>query len=309
MKKRVSAFLMAFVMMFAILPIQSTTIEATEVGSESSEAESESSESSESTEAKSEEISFTLTDSQGTALSDTQIVCTVKLESGKTNAQQKEEVITTDSDGKGVIPVTDATIEKAIRDGKKVKIDYVVTANGYSGENFSAEYEKAQTDFKLVALKLYTVTVVSAYSDSFGNVEINGEKKYAGEPVYVTEDTEATVKITPNKGYMISELMVNDEAQKIDDPTEVNEFTLSNIKSYQNIYVSFVKYYTVKLTGTGNGNLSVNEDTDSTGGEVNSYIAENGNAVVKATPKEHYNIISVRVDGRGFQRSCYRHRD
>lgn len=172
MKKRISAFLMAIIMFFTIMPIQSTPVEATGTETQS--------------------IEFTLANSQGEILANSQVDCTVKLVSDKASVEQKQGIITTDKDGKGVLSITDATIIEAIKSKNEIEIEYIVMVDGYSRNALTVKYDKSKADFKLTALKLFSVTISSAYDDMLGTVKINGEKKVANESVYVTEGADAT---------------------------------------------------------------------------------------------------------------------
>lgn len=279
MKKRISAFLMALIMMFTVMPVQNKIVKAEESESQS--------------------IEFTLKDSEGKLLSNTKVDCSVKVDlDKKSSVEQKLGVVTTNEEGKGVISVTDKEIINALLSDSDIEIEYVVKADGYSAEKFCEKYKKSNADLILTARKAYFITVNSKYDESHGIVEVNGAKKNANEPVPTSEGSNVSIKVIPNDGYMVSQVKLNGQEQKIANPITVNEFSLSDIKENQYIEVSFVKYYTVTLTANGNGSISVNSDVDNAGGTVTSYIAGNGNAVVKATPNEHYRIVSVKVNGK-----------
>lgn len=287
---------MAIVMLFVFLPVQTVSIKAE--GSEELKG------------SKSVDIEFTLKGSDGKGIPNASLICTLKVNSDTFCNEQTIENVVTRNDGTGVITVTESPVIDAINDDNTVEIEYAVYADGYSQVKSSVEYQISNGNLELKAYKKYSVKVVSEYNEAFGTVEIDDEKKIVNESVEVIEKPEADVKldstvkpevdirITPNEGYMISSIKINGEVYTIENPTTVYELTLSDIKSDQNIDVSFVKYYTVKLTRNGNGNISVNNQTETAGGVVTSYLAENGNAVIEATPSAHYEITLVKIDGK-----------
>lgn len=62
------------------------------------------------------------------------------------------------------------------KNGNEIEIEYIVMVDGYSSNALTVKYDKTKADFKFTALKLFSVTISSAYDDMLGTVEINGEK-------------------------------------------------------------------------------------------------------------------------------------
>lgn len=163
MKKRVSAFFMAIVMLFVFLPVQTVSIKAE--GSEEQKG------------SKSVDIEFTIKGSDGKGIPNASLICTLKVNSDTFCNEQTIENVVTRNDGTGVITVTESPVIDAINDDNTVEIEYAVYADGYSQVKTSVEYQISNGNLELKAYKKYSVKVVSEYNEAFGTVEIDDEKK------------------------------------------------------------------------------------------------------------------------------------
>ena len=113
---------------------------------------------------------------------------------------------------------------------------------------------------------------------------------------YLDEGTSATIVLTPDKGYQIKSLKVND----IDKKSEIsnNQYTLSNISANTTVEAEFEAIppttYTLSIKATGNGKASYGE-ADIRDNTSKFTVNEGSSVTVSFTPDEGYRIKRVKI--------------
>lgn len=139
----------------------------------------------------------------------------------------------------------------------------------------------------------YTVSVK-------GEVE-NGKIKLDEKDVKsltVDKDEKVKIAVTPDKGYQIASVLLNDVEQ-----LEANALTFEKeVSAATTVEVTFVKVFEVTVTYNSNGTVKTDSDPDNEGGEVSVVsgepsIFEIGKKFqIIADPNENYRVSEVKVN-------------
>ncbi|MBP0723654.1 S8 family serine peptidase, partial [Bacillus sp. RG28] len=149
-------------------------------------------------------------------------------------------------------------------------VDAKATNNTYTFTNVTGDHTINVTFKKIV----HTITVTAG---SNGTISPNGS-------VSVDERTDQTFTITPDSGYEIDSLKIDD----VDEKATNNIYTFTNVTSDHTINVTFKKIvHTITVTAGSNGTISPN-------GSVS--VDEGTDQTFTITPDSGYEIDSLKVD-------------
>ena len=169
-----------------------------------------------------------------------------------------------------------------------------VTNNQYTISNISTNMTLAVT-FEAIPPTTYTLSVTATGN---GSATYNGTAIKSNTQSFTVEDgASATVSFTPDSGYRIASVKLNDT--DVTSSVASNQYTISNIKANTTLSVTFEAIppttYTLSVTASGNGNVTYNGTTIK--GNTQSFTVEEGaSAAVSFTPDSGYRIASVKVN-------------
>ena len=170
-----------------------------------------------------------------------------------------------------------------------------VSNNQYTISNITATTTVVAT-FEQIPVTYYTLSIQSG---SGGSVSYNGITITNDTKTYtVAEGVSATITITPDSGYRLSKVTVNetDVTSKVSD----NQYTVSNITANTTVSVTFEEIppvtYTLSISATGNGSASYSGETIRSGSKSFT-LNEGANATITFTPDNGYRIANVKVNG------------
>ena len=173
---------------------------------------------------------------------------------------------------------------------------YPITVSGGEAANYSFTYVSGTLTIKSkIPLTTYTLSV---------SAKGNGSVSYDGTTVRsktssftVEEGTNATILFTPDNGYRIKSLKVNNSDVTKDILN--NQYTVSNITSNTIVEVEFEAIpsttYNLSIKASGNGSASYNGTTIRSK-TSNFTVNEGAYATVTFSPDEGHRILSVKVD-------------
>ena len=169
-----------------------------------------------------------------------------------------------------------------------------VNNNRYTISNIQANTTISVT-FEAIPPTTYTLSITASGN---GSVTYDGTMTRNQTRLFtVNEGTNVTLDITPDNGYRIASVMVND----LDVTASVNnnQYTISNIQSNITVSVTFEAIppttYTLSISASGNG--SVTYDGTMTRNQTRSFTVNEGtNATLAITPDNGYRIASVKVN-------------
>ena len=149
-----------------------------------------------------------------------------------------------------------------------------------------------EVEFEAIPPTTYTLTV---------KVGDNGSVTYDGTPIRnksntftVVEGTYVTIMLTPDKGYCVKSVKLNNEDVKSN--VENNQYTISGIASNTSIEVEFEEIIcTLSIKSIGNG-FTVYDETTIRRQTSTFNLSYGADAVVSFTPDEGYRIKSVKVN-------------
>ena len=168
-----------------------------------------------------------------------------------------------------------------------------VVSNKYTISSISANTTLAVT-FEAIPPTTYTFSITA--SDN-GTATYNGtEVKGKTQSFTVNEGTSASVTFTPDAGYQIASVKLNDA--DVTSSIVNNEYTISNITGNTTLVVTFEAIppttYAFSVTSSGNGSAYYNNTTVRNKTEVFT-VNEGTSATVTFTPDAGYQIASVKL--------------
>lgn len=131
----------------------------------------------------------------------------------------------------------------------------------------------------------------------------NGSASYSGSTVRdktssftVNEGSSATITFTPDNGYRIKSVKVNNSTVSVSN----NQYTINSINANITVSVEFEAIppttYTLSITASGNGSASYNGTT--VRGKTSTFTVNEGtSAMITFTPDAGYQIKTVKVNG------------
>ena len=169
-----------------------------------------------------------------------------------------------------------------------------VSNNQYTVSNVTANTTIVVT-FEQIPIPTYTLTVSASGN---GSASYGGETIRSGSKSFtINEGTNATITFTPDNGYRIASMKVNNA--DVTSNVSNNRYIVSNITANTTVEVVFEAIppttYTLSITASGNGSVNFNGSTVRNGSK--SFTIEEGtNAMVSITPDNGYRIASVKVN-------------
>lgn len=160
------------------------------------------------------------------------------------------------------------------------------TAQAFSPTGFSKTIEvESDTIIEVSFVRVYTFSVSSNDGGKvFLDDEMLSQKKY-------DENSEATIKVTPNTGYQIASVSIGGVAEPISDVTNFSKTVI--VSSDIAVVVSFVKVYTITvLYNSAGGEVITNPICK--GGKVTVNIGTK--VELTATPNATYRVSKIVVN-------------
>ena len=168
-----------------------------------------------------------------------------------------------------------------------------VSNNKYTISNISANTTLSVT-FEAIPPTTYTLSITASGngSASYSSTTARNQTR----TFTVNDGTSATVTFTPDAGYRIASVSVNNS--NVTSSLSNNKYTISNIKANTTVKVTFEAItYTLSITSTGNGYAAYN--STSVRNQTRSFNVNEGNsATVTFNPDNGNSISSVKVDGK-----------
>ncbi len=190
-----------------------------------------------------------------------------------------------------------ATISFSPDDGYRIKsvlvnnsdVTSYIWSNKYTITSISKN-TTVEVEFEAVG---YTLSITSAGN---GSASYNGTTIRSKTSSFtVNEGASATITFTPDKGYQIKSVKVNNSAVSVSN----NQYTVKNITSNTTVSVEFEvippKTYTLSITASGNGSATYNSTTIRS--KTSSFTVNEGtSAVISFSPDSGNRIKSVKVN-------------
>ena len=175
---------------------------------------------------------------------------------------------------------------------KSVKVNNFtvsVSNNQYTISSINANMT-VSVEFEAIPVTTYTLSITALG---------NGSASYSGTTIRsktssftLNEGTSATITFSPDNGYRIKSVMVNNSTVTVSD----NQYTISSINANTMVSVEFEAIpvtYTLSITASGNGSASY--DGTTIRGKTSSFIVNEGTTVkISITPDNGYRIKSVK---------------
>ncbi len=175
---------------------------------------------------------------------------------------------------------------------KSVKVNnstVSVSNNQYTISSINAN-TTISVEFEAIPVTTYTLSITASG---------NGSASYSGTTVRgktssftVKEGTSATISFTPDNGYRIKSVKVNNSTV----PVSNNQYTISNITANTTVSVEFeVITYTLSITASGSGSASYSGTTIRS--KTSSFtVNASSSATITFSPDNGYRIKSVKVN-------------
>ena len=168
-------------------------------------------------------------------------------------------------------------------------------SNGYFSIESLDQNTIIEAEFDVKSQLPYSLSITSLGSGSVSclGYTISGTEK----DIQVDEGTSVTLTFTPNSGYRIGSLKINN----VDVTSSVsnNKYTISSINRNTTVSVTFEAIpsttYTLSITSSGNGFVSCSGYTIS-GGTKSFPVNEGASATLTFTPNSGYRIGSLKVN-------------
>ena len=168
-----------------------------------------------------------------------------------------------------------------------------VSNNSYTVSNISA----ATTVVAKFSQYTYTLSIKAG---SGGSVSYSSTSWTNSTKTYnITYGSDATITFTPNNGYYLSSLTVNNT--DVTDKVTNNSYTVSDITANTTVVATFseipVTTYTLTISAGANGNVSCNGTTWTN--SINTFTVEAGSqTTLSFSPNSGYYLSSLSVDGK-----------
>lgn len=183
---------------------------------------------------------------------------------------------------------------------KSVKVDNIDVTSKLSGYSYTLSNISKNTNvvvvFEAISVKTYTLTIKASGSGSasYNSTVVRGETR----TFTVNEGTNATITFTPDNGYRIKNVSVNNS--NVTSNVSNNQYTISGINSNTTISVEFEVIppttYTLSITVSGNGSASYSGT--SIRKETKTFTVEEGaNAIISISPDDGYRVNIAKIEG------------
>ena len=166
--------------------------------------------------------------------------------------------------------------------------------NSYTISNISANTTLSVT-FEAIPPTTYTLSITASGSGSASYSSTTARNQT--RTFTVNEGTSATVTFSPDSGYRIASVKVNNT--DVTSSVSNNKYTISNISANTTLSVTFEAIppttYTLSITASGNG--SVSYGSTSARNQTRTFTVNEGtSAIVTFSPDSGYRIASVKVN-------------
>ena len=178
---------------------------------------------------------------------------------------------------------------------KSVKVNnstVSVSNNQYTISNINAN-TTVSVEFEAIPVTTYTLSITASGSGyaSYGSTTIRSKTN----TFTVNAGTSATISFTPDNGYRIKSVKVNNSTVSVSN----NQYTISSINANTTVSVEFEAIppttYTLSISASGNGSVSYNGTTIRD--KTSSFTVNEGtSATITFTPDNGYQIKSVKVN-------------
>ena len=190
-------------------------------------------------------------------------------------------------------PVSKESLEKFASENRNLTMTYAFDWNADEKYEQTIVFSVVPSE-KIVLMKgqeqVYPVmkSNVTVSMNEGGSVMLNGE---ATESLVVENGSTVDVVITAAAGYQISKVIINGKETIVDDKNFTG--TIESIVADATVAVTFVKLYTVTVTGGDKGSVSTTPD-----GQAGSVtVVEGSEVTITATPEEGYRVSGVKING------------
>ncbi len=180
---------------------------------------------------------------------------------------------------------------------KSVKVNnavVTVTNNQYTINNISAN-TTVNVEFEAIPVTTYTLSVSATGNGAVVYNSNSVRSKIAS--FTLNAGTSATVIFTPDNGYRIATVKLNDK--DVTANVANNQYTINNMTANAKLDVTFEAIppttYTLSITSSGNGSVSY-DNTAVKNGSQSFTITEGASAKILFTPDDGYRIKSVKVN-------------
>ena len=180
---------------------------------------------------------------------------------------------------------------------KNVKVNNTDVTSQVSNNKYTISNISQNTSV-VVTFEAITYSLSISASGS-GSVSYNGTSITNGTQTYsVNEGSSATLSFTPNTGYRLASVIVNNT--DVTSQVSNNKYTLNNISQNMTVVVTFevipVTTYSFSIKATGNGSVEYNGSAIRI--QTRNFTVETGtSATLTIKPDDGYRIASVKVNG------------
>ncbi len=199
-----------------------------------------------------------------------------------------------------VVEGSDVTLKLSTDYGyrlKSIKLNYIDVTSSITGNNYIISNIKADALIEVVfeAIPTYSLNITTTGN---GSVMYNGTSvRDETQAFTVIEGNSATVSFTPDAGYRIASVKLNNT--DVTSSVVNNSYTINNIIANTTLAVTFEKKppttYAFTISAVGNGSATYNGNT--VRGKTSSFtVVEGTNAVVTFSADEGYRLKSVKLD-------------
>ena len=164
-----------------------------------------------------------------------------------------------------------------------------VSNNKYTISNISKN-TTVEVTFQMITYSL-SITSSAGGAVSYNSVKVSdGTQNFS-----VNSGSSATLTITPDSGYRLASLKVNntDVTSLVSD----NQYTISNISQNTSVVVTFeaIPTYSLSITASTGGTVSYNS-VNVTNGSRTFSVYEGSSVTLTITPNSGYRLVSVKVN-------------
>ena len=169
-----------------------------------------------------------------------------------------------------------------------------VANNKYTISNITANTTLAVT-FEAIPPTTYSMSITAIGNGiaTYNNTAIRGKT----QTFTVTEGTSATITFTPDAGYRIKSVRLNNA--DVTSSVTNSQYTISNIKSDNTLTVEFEaippSVYTMNIVAVGSGSVSYNNTTIRNQSKEFS-VTEKSSVTITMSPDNGYRVASVKVN-------------
>ena len=192
-----------------------------------------------------------------------------------------------------ITPDANSSIKSVKLNGTDVTsdvINYQYTISNINSDNTLV------VEFEAIQPTTYTLSITATGNGSatYNSTVVKGKT----QTFTVTEGTSATITFTPDTGYRIASVKLNNT--DVTSSVANSQYTISNIKSNNTLAVEFEAIppttYSLRITASGNGSATYN--STAVRGKAQTFtVTEGTSATITFAPDAGYRIASVKLNG------------